>query len=125
MAKSIFERSHSLALLLVFCNTASKLKPYCALNSVNPYQTSLLFDPWYMETPLAFNPTYFNSNLDFEVLRITDFILNDRWDFHKLRDLFGDSLESISNRLGHIDSNAPCYWTWTPKSHSNKISSMT
>lgn len=95
------------------------------MNYVNPNKASFLFDPWCSNTPIAFNPTFFNSNLNFEILRITDFILHNNWDSQKLRDLFGDSFDCFSSRLGHIDANAPCYWIWTPKSHSNRISSMT
>lgn len=90
------------------------------MNSVNPNQTSLLFDPWCFDTPLSLNPT-----LNCEILWIFYFILHDNWDIQKLWDLFGDNVDCFFNRLCRFDANAPCHWIWTPKFHTNRISSMT
>lgn len=62
------------------CYLAAKIKPFCWINSVNPSCTSLFLDSWCSESPLSLNPTYLNICMDFEHLKIPDFILDGNWD---------------------------------------------
>ncbi|XP_039119158.1 uncharacterized protein LOC120255390 [Dioscorea cayenensis subsp. rotundata] len=66
------------------CYTAFKIRPSLRINSVNPEQTSLLNHPWCSEVPLSLCPTYFNVNLNLELLSVSDFRNDGAWDFTNL-----------------------------------------
>lgn len=83
--------------------TASILKPHCWIKTVNPSCTSLLYDPWYGEISLAYKPTYINMNLDLNLLNCSDFCSDNKWDLHRLIDLFGPSVDVIYPRLGQVN----------------------
>lgn len=57
--------------------SAHKLNSCFWMKSVNPNQTSFLYHPWCTDIPLAFNPTYINTDLDLNAFNVFDLISND------------------------------------------------
>lgn len=105
-------------------HSAYKLNSCFWMKSVNPNQTSFLYHPWCTDTPLAFNPTYINTDLDLCALTISNLTSNDTWNREKLCLLFGDNMVYFSHKLGSIDYTASNHWVWSPKSHKNNLSSF-
>lgn len=97
------------------CHTTAVLKPFCWINTINPSITSLLYDSWCFEIPLALKPTYINMHLNLDSLTCSDFCLDNGWDINRLYNLFGSHACEIISRLGHIDCFTTNMWVWAPK----------
>lgn len=73
-------------------NSATHIKPYCRLNSVNPLTASILLDPWCFDVSLALRPTYANMNVDVDLLSLSDLVQGNHWNHDTLSLLFGSNL---------------------------------
>ncbi|XP_039138822.1 uncharacterized protein LOC120276159 [Dioscorea cayenensis subsp. rotundata] len=104
-------------------SSAHKLRSCFWIKTVNPNKTSLLYHPWCLDIPLAFKPTYINSDLDLQSMNLCDFLCNDSWDWNKLFMLFGENFLFFTNKLGVIDCRSSNHWVWSPKSGSSKLAS--
>lgn len=67
---------------------------FAMINSFNPNATSLLYESWLFEIPLAFKPTYLNMELDLHYLHLFDFIIGIHWNLHLIIIDFGNHLNS-------------------------------
>lgn len=105
------------------CNTVAILKLFCWIKTVNPSCTSLLYDPWSCEIPLALKPTFISMYLDLDYLSCSDFCLDNKWDHLRLTSLFGSLANEIISRLGQVDPNISNEWVWAPKTFTHKIAS--
>ncbi|XP_039136204.1 uncharacterized protein LOC120273607 [Dioscorea cayenensis subsp. rotundata] len=105
------------------CRTASNLKHNLWIKSFNPAQTSILFDPWLFEIPIAFKPTYLNVNTDLSDTCLSDFFVNDLWNVDKLYITFGDFLGPLVPNICNFDLANTNFWVWKPHSSNLNISS--
>lgn len=58
-----------------FCEAAEVIKPNLWIQFVNPHFISFLNNPWCLETPFAFKPTYLNMDSDLENVQVCDLIM--------------------------------------------------
>lgn len=56
------------------CQIAATLKPNLWINMSNPRDINLLGDPWCLDLPISYKPTYVNMSLPIESLSFQDFI---------------------------------------------------
>lgn len=71
------------------CRNAKHIRPFLWLKTINPSITSFLNDPWYFEIPIAFKPTYFNMEIDFDSIQISNLLVDTHWNIHRLQTIFG------------------------------------
>lgn len=76
------------------------------MHSVNPNINYFLWDPWIFNIPVALKPTFINMDMDFEHISISNFILDDHWDFQNMNSLFGDNSTSLNFTLPTIELNS-------------------
>ncbi|XP_039128871.1 uncharacterized protein LOC120265002 [Dioscorea cayenensis subsp. rotundata] len=103
------------------CSTAFALKHHCWIKCVNPTCTSILYDPWCFDVPLAFKHTFINMDGVSNSVNLMDFISHNDWNHTKLQLLFGDSICNISGNLVSIDFTGFNFWVWFPKAHTSKL----
>ncbi|XP_039129019.1 uncharacterized protein LOC120265197 [Dioscorea cayenensis subsp. rotundata] len=106
------------------CHNANLIKPLLWLYHINPNLTDIMFHPWYFEITLAFKPTYLNMNVNLDLLRISDLLIDNAWNLNLLHDMFGDFLNFdylTCDKSSHCDGN---WWVWYPKSKNHRLTSM-
>lgn len=94
--------------------TAFQIKPFCKLNSINPDNTSFLWDPWCFDIPITYKPTYINMEEDLLHANIFDLLHVDRWSDTHLNHLFGPSFNKHDLCIGSIDNTSYNHWIWSP-----------
>lgn len=100
---------------------ADDIKACIWLQSTNPSMVSFLYDPWCFETPLAFKPTFLNMHLDFERVRVVDFIHNNVYDSQKFLAVFGIDANPLALSHGNITPCDPSQWVWFSKINSKSV----
>lgn len=104
------------------CKSATFIKQHCKIKSVNPTETSFLWDPWIFDIPVALKPMVLNMNANFDHINISNLVQEDQWDNVCLNSLFGNSFDSLEVILPTIDHDWDTHWVWKPKSNRSKIS---
>lgn len=104
------------------CKTTNFIKLFCKINSFNHDYTSFLLDPWCFDIPIAFKPTFINMSAEFELINISDFIMNNFWDNTRLNHLFGDNFNLDPSILSTHGAPSHNHWVWNPKNTYNRIS---
>lgn len=59
----------------VVCHTASSIKHWIWVKSINPHTTSFMFDPWYYDIPIALKPTFIDMNLALESFNLVNVLV--------------------------------------------------
>ncbi|KAH7691569.1 Reverse transcriptase zinc-binding domain-containing protein [Dioscorea alata] len=95
-------------------NTASRIKPFCRISSINPANTSFFWDPWCFDVPLAFKPTFLNMHVDLNQGSISDLLLGDHWNEVQLNHIFGSNFNLHDSRACTIDNISSNHWIWNP-----------
>lgn len=98
------------------------LKPHLWFDLAFSHNTSFFIDPWCLEIPLAFKPTFHNMDFNFKQIQVDDLVSNGFWDNSMLEDIFGAGFNSHSMKLGMIDPNSANVWVWFPASNNNRLS---
>lgn len=57
--------------------------------SINPNDTSFLYDPWLFEIPLAYKPTFLNMTVAINQISLLDFYDNQGWNWMVFEILLG------------------------------------
>lgn len=71
----------------------------------------------------SYNSIFVNIEFDLTDFNFQDLIIDNSWNYNRLRRLFGYSMPDIINRLGMIDPSAPNHWVWLPKLRNLNITS--
>lgn len=104
-----------------FCRIMEIIKPNLWINVVNPFQISILQDPWLFEIPLNYKPTFINMDIEWDNVFFSDFYNDSGWNCSMLNLAFGKNLDSPAIGMGKIDPNGLHHWVWFPSAKSNKI----
>lgn len=102
--------------------TTDLIKPSIWIQSVNLQSISLFNDPCCFEIPLAYKPTFFNMDMDFENIQVRDLIEEEKWDHSMLHNSLGPRLDSSTLTRSSIVPNAVNTWVWYPPANYNILS---
>lgn len=105
-------------LFKTICKISNVLKPNLCIPICNPAHTNFWDDPWLLDLPLHYKPTFLNmdllDNLSFNLIAPEGIL-----DLAMCLDAFGNNFDKNNTNHTAFDFSANNNWTWwpcTPKS---------
>ncbi|XP_039134322.1 uncharacterized protein LOC120271710 [Dioscorea cayenensis subsp. rotundata] len=89
------------------------LKPNFHLATCNPNLVNVWEDPWILDLPLKYKPTFINMNVT-DTLAVTSFISEGTYNLNACSELFGGNLSRVVLNDSIFDTNASNDWVWRP-----------
>lgn len=94
------------------------------MSTINPANTSFLYDLCYFEIPIAFKPIFLSMDMDLDSIQISNLLLDTHWNIYLLQNIFSKLLNEFTLSHGSVNYEHGNTWVWFPKSRGTKVSTM-